>query len=257
MKEKKSSGLMVAAAVVLVAALVVGIFFGRNFLITDNIIAEQGTGSETQEIVVPTDIYRLVKAWDSYMSADLKRAEVVLMLESKAFSLDEAVSVEAGNVNGKPFAYISKGALDAYIFDNTLYIEDDARFDIAGREFSVEDADIRQVLEFIYKLANNSEFTVDETEKGTEYRLSLTQQQIEELVGESLGKISEADISVKKGELVMTTKDNSLAGFDIICDGTVYILGFEAPVTLSVMVETSAENGIQIAVPDFLKDKIN
>ena len=252
----KKTLLAVLAGLAVVVVLIAGISMGRALNEADNIIPENNGNSEGQEIFMPTDIYRLVRAWDDYMTADVKQAEVFLKLESKAFAIDEHISVQAGKLDGKPLAHIKKGMIDAYIYNNTLYIEDEAKFDIVGREFSVEDIDVKEMLEFIYKLANNSEFAVEETENGAVYRLTLTQQQIEQLIGESLGQISETDVAVKKGELIITTENNALAGLDIICDGVLYILNFETPLTLSVNVETTAVNGGEISVPKFIKDKM-
>lgn len=256
MKGTDKKFLIIIAAIVAAAALFAGILFGRTFLISDNIVPGQEDISEGQEIVVPTHIYRLVKAWDDYMSADIKQAEIVLLLESKAFAIDEHISVQAGKMDGKPLAHIKKGMIDAYIYNNTLYIEDEAKFDIVGREFSVEDIEVKEMLEFIYNLANNSEFSVTENENVTEYRLALTQQQIEQLMGAGFENISELDIAVKHGELVMSTEDKALSGFAVTLDGSVYILGIESPVTLSVNVETTAVNGGEISVPKFIKDKM-
>lgn len=255
MAKNKKIIIAVAAGAILVAALLAGIIIGRSFKIAQNQQLEHSENIE-QEIIMPDDIFHLAKAWDEYMSADIQQAEVALIIESKAFAFDEKFSVQAGKLNDKPLTHIRKGMLDGYIYNGTLYVDDDASFDIVGRKFTANDADIKQVLGFIYDLIKNAEFSVTEEAEQTVYQLVLTQQQIEQLLGDILNNAEELEVAVDKGTLRIVLEDNELAGVYVGCDGVVYLLGMELPLTVAVDTHTNAVNGAAISVPKDILDKM-
>jgi len=245
----------VMAAVAVVSALFAGIILGRSFNIADGLLPKQ-EGRRAQEIIVSNDVLNLAEAWNEYISADIQQADIRFSIESNILDFEESLAIRIGKLDGKPLTHIRKGGIDAYIYNDTLYLADEAYFDIMGREFTADDADIKEVLTFAYELIKDSEFTVEKTDGKTVYQLMLTQQQIEQMLAGALDEMQEVTIAVDYGLLELVLEDGNLEGVYLTCEGEIGFLGMNMDLKMTVDIRTEAINGGDIWVPDQILKKI-
>ncbi|MBE6895314.1 MAG: hypothetical protein E7483_06935 [Ruminococcaceae bacterium] len=245
----------VVASVAVIAALLTGIVLGRSFEIADALLPERAD-RQRQEIIVSNDALNIAAAWNNYISADIQQADVTFSMESNILDFEEKLAIRIGKFDGKPITHIRKGGIDAYIYNDKLYIDDQAYFDIMGREFTVEDAQIKEMLGFAYDLVKNGEVNVEKDGDTTVYQLMLTQQQIEQMLADVIDEMDEVTIAVDYGLLEMVLEKDKLKGVYLTCEGEIGFLGMNMELKMSVDVDTQAVENGDIWVPADIMEKI-
>lgn len=255
-------------ALIAVAALAVALFsgvavgngglFDENSNENDqNNSRPSTTDSSTQENLNTGDLVELVAAFDSFASSDVQKNEIEIELESKAFSVDQDFEIVRGSYNGKIVTKIGKGAISGYVCDGKVYNEIGDSMDIQGiDEEKIADIDIKQVLDVVYKICSEGDFSVTEDDEEKTYRLSLTGSQIADIIGYMGSEIEGYNIDITAGIMSVSLENGALSEIEIGCSGNVKVLNMDIPLTLTITDDTQGMNNATMALPQAVIDKI-
>lgn len=259
-KNVKTIILLVLVVAAVAAAFAIGSSFGKNQNNHTNIpderpSLENGSSSDsTQTESISDSIFNLVTALDDYIEAPVQQAEAKVEFGFGSLEIDEEFSLRSGVVNDIQVNHIQRGKLDIYVCDGKVFVEDDnAHFKVNNSsEYNVN---MRQIFAFAYEIIKNGEFAVSTAGEKTEYSLTLTQQQIENILNAFHNTMENFDVKIEKGVLKITLENGELDSFDVICSGHTEILSAQIDGYISVGADLSVSQQ-QITIPQAIAEQL-
>lgn len=253
----------VIAAAALVAALLSGVAVGNGSMFGDILnqndqnSSQSSDDSATQGNLNAGDLVELLVAFDNFANSDVQKSVIEIELECKAFAIDQDFEIMTGSYNGKPLTKIGKGAIYGYVYDGKVYNEIGDSFDIQGiDEEKIAELDIKQLLNVVYKICSEGDFSVTENDEQKTFRLALTGGQIADIIGYMGSEFEGYDIAVTEGIMAVSLKNDALSQIKVSCSGNVNVLNMDIPLILTLTADTQGMNNATMALPQAIIDKI-
>lgn len=251
-KSVKTILLAVLIAAMIAAAFLMGSFVGKNQNGYISVPSEKPTPDSNQtdnseETRISDDVFNLITAFDDYADAVVQQAEIEFELKFGSLGMDEDFSVRSGFFDDIQVNHIQYGKLDVYICDGKVFVEDDnAHFNISSSD-NYESLSMRQLFAIAYEIAQNSDFEINRSDNETIYTITLTQQQIENILNSFQDTMTDYNVKIENGMLQIVLENGKLDEIDVICNGHTEILSVQIDGRVLVSVDLSvSQQSIEI-----------
>ena len=256
--KSKKLVLVVIFAVFVFAAFTIGIILGRtnnrneNFNNnSENIISE---GNEADNM--SDNIFNLITAWDKYLKADVQCADTEIEINFGALKLDEDFSVKTGMVDDISVSHIQRGKLDIYICDGNVFVEEDnAHFSFTSNSI-YSNINMRQIFAVMYEICTKGDFDVNNSDTETVYTLTLSQNQIEEIISTFDSTLQNANVNITKGSMQIETKGDVLSEIKLRCEGYTTILSSQIDGNISLELDLYTSDKQTIELPASILEQL-
>ena len=259
-KRVKTIVLMLLVAAVVTVAFLAGSFMGKKNGVDTNIPADSprpeidSNSSESGEQNRESDnIFNLIAAFDDYMKATVQQAEVEVKFTFGSLETDEKVSIRTGVVEGISVNHIQYGKLDIYICDGQVFVEDDNAHFSLNKTDKYDKFNMKEMFAVAYEIVQKGDFSVETVENETVYTLSLTQQQIEDILDSLQGTMRENNAVIEKGVFRITLENGKMDSFDILFNGYIQILSSKIEGGISIETDLSVSEQAIVVPPSVME----